>query len=71
MTHVLPIMETFGQNYPPSPEVAKPKQSQPFWVQLPDICPTKVLFAKGKLPDAIILPPIVIGSSPNTKTKSR
>jgi hypothetical protein len=56
-------MEALSQNNPPSPSCTglQPKRSQPFWVQLPDIHPTKVLFAKDKLPDGMILPPVAIG----------
>jgi hypothetical protein len=40
-------MEAFSQNdFHPSRRGLQPKLSQPFWVQLPDIFPTKVRFAK-------------------------
>jgi hypothetical protein len=48
---------------PPSCRGHQPKRSQPLWVQLPNIHPTKVLFAKDKLPNKIILPPVAITPS--------
>jgi hypothetical protein len=42
-------------------DILQPKQFQPFWVQLPDIHPTKVLLTKDRLPDGIILPPVATG----------
>jgi hypothetical protein len=54
----------------PVPRGLQPKLSNPFWVYLPDIPPTKVLFAKDKLPDGIILPPAATGPSLNMSRPS-
>jgi hypothetical protein len=45
-------------------------QSETFWVQTPVIHATKVLFAKGKFPDGIILPPVATATNPNTSRPS-
>jgi hypothetical protein len=56
---------------PPSRRGHQPKRSQPFWVQLPDIHPTKVLFVKDKLPDGLILPPVAVAPSLNMSAKTK
>jgi hypothetical protein len=66
-----PIMEAFSQNdSPPSRRGHQRKRSQPFWIQLPDIHPTKVLFVKDKLPDGIIIPSVAISPSLNMSRPS-
>jgi hypothetical protein len=70
-------MEAFSQNDSlPNCRGLQPKRSQHFWVQLPDIHPTNVLFAKDKLPNGIIILPVAIGptlnmSRPSAKKKIR
>jgi hypothetical protein len=48
----------------------QPKLYQPFFVQFPDIHPTKGLFTKEKLPDGIIIPPVATDYSLNMSRPS-
>jgi hypothetical protein len=67
-----PIMEAaFSQSdFPKSRRGRQPKRSQPFWVQLPDIHPTKIPFLKDRFLDRIILPPVAIAPGPNMSKPS-
>jgi hypothetical protein len=51
------------------PKLQRPL-AKPFWIKLPDIHPTIVLFAKDKVPDGIILPPVAIAPSLNMSRPS-
>jgi hypothetical protein len=57
----VPIVAILNQNDPlPSRRGLQPKRSHPFWIKLPDIHPTKVLFVKDKLPDGFMFPSVAI-----------
>jgi hypothetical protein len=58
------------QSWKPSSEMIPPKSQRPkykavpsLWVQLADILPSKILFAKDKLPDGFMFPPVAIATS--------
>jgi hypothetical protein len=64
---------SFSLNDSPSPQSRRglqPKRSQPFCVQFPHIHQTKILLAKNKLSNVLILPPVAIVRSLSTSRPS-
>jgi hypothetical protein len=61
-------MEAFNQSDPLPPKSQRQSANAipTFCVQIPDIHPAKVLFAKDKLPDGNLLPPVAIALGLNT-----
>jgi hypothetical protein len=55
---------------PPKSQSPSAKAIPPLWVQLPDIHPTKVLFAKDKLPERFTFPPVATAASLNVSRPS-
>jgi hypothetical protein len=71
-------MARVPQSWRPATKVSTPtyrrghqtKRSQPFWVQLPDIHRTELLFVEDKMLDGLILPPLAITPRLNMRSPS-